>query len=166
MIGECVSHLNVNGVRNRRYFQQIIRPPFNSLNGTLELRSHAPSEINDAPRQQRRRKCHRKTELYVVAGVIIASGQVQLKMQVKISSQFKNLRLSLKIEQKMKLNLLRRWLRRATRSRRATSRVDLAVACRIVGLRRIVCSSGGRPGSHGGFRLTDGQLIGEAEQPP
>ena len=78
MVRVSITDLNENHVRHRRYFQQVIRPPLNGLNGIAQLRPHSPPEVYNTPRQHCRRKSHREPELYVVSGVVISSSQINL----------------------------------------------------------------------------------------
>lgn len=74
MVGVGVADLDEDDAGNRRCFQEVVRAPPQRLDGVPQLRSHGSPEVYDAPRQQRRRKRHRKAELYVVAGVVVATG--------------------------------------------------------------------------------------------
>lgn len=72
-------YLNKNPIRLRHRFEEIIRRPTNSNQRIPQLRRrHQVAELNDTPRQKRGGESHRKTELDIIAGVVVAAGEVSL----------------------------------------------------------------------------------------
>lgn len=90
VIGVRVSDLNENHSRHRRRLQKVVRRPPHRLHRIPQLRSHHPPEVDDAPRQKRRRERHGKPELDVVAGVVVPAAQIPLQQNTKTVNPSKN----------------------------------------------------------------------------
>lgn len=61
-----------------RGLEQEICVPSQSFRSANPLVSHPVSELDDAPRQQRRRERHREAVLHVVSGVVVSPRQINL----------------------------------------------------------------------------------------
>lgn len=75
--GRKKHNLNENAVGLRNGFEEIIGGPFNCDQRVLQLRRrHVLSEFDNAPRKHCGGEGHRETELDVIAGVVVAAGEV------------------------------------------------------------------------------------------
>lgn len=72
-------YLNENAVWLRNGFEQIIGSPTDcEQRVSVFIGRHHVSEFDDAPGQHCGGECHRKPEFDVVAGVVVAAGEVEL----------------------------------------------------------------------------------------
>lgn len=72
-------YLNENAVWLRNSFEQIIGCPTDCDQGVPVLVGrHHVSEFDDAPGQHCGGECHRKPEFDVVAGVVVAAGEIRV----------------------------------------------------------------------------------------
>lgn len=77
MLKGSKQNLNENAVRLGNSFEEIIGGPFNRDQSILQLRRrHILAEFDHAPRKHCGSEGHRETKFDVIAGVVVAAGEV------------------------------------------------------------------------------------------
>lgn len=70
----------------RSSFEEVIRPPFDRIDGILELSSSAELLLIKKRRPCKRRDCegHRKSVLDIISGVVVSSGEINLEPYITL----------------------------------------------------------------------------------